>query len=113
MTYENNDIEVIVDNNGTLWVNEKHIEEKLGHKNLPAITNIYDPVYKKHKYALVNQPNKQRNRSFLRNDVINIKEQSVLKLIKEVFEGENMKTQCSVLGFRIDIYFHDCKLAKV
>ena len=27
-TYENNDIEVIVDNNGTLWLNEKYIEKK-------------------------------------------------------------------------------------
>ena len=52
-TYENNDIEVIVDGIGTLWLNEKHIEEKLGHKNLPVITNKYDQVYKKHRYELV------------------------------------------------------------
>ena len=45
-TYENNDIEVIVDDIGKLWLNEKHVEEKLGHKNLPVITNKYDPVYK-------------------------------------------------------------------
>ena len=38
-TYENNDIEVIVDDIGKLWLNEKHVEEKLGHKNLPVITN--------------------------------------------------------------------------
>ena len=37
-TYENNDIEVIVNDIGTLWLNEKHVEEKLGHKNLPVIT---------------------------------------------------------------------------
>ena len=48
-TCENNDIEVVVDGIGTLWLNEKHIEEKLGHKNLPVITNKYDPVYKKHR----------------------------------------------------------------
>ena len=47
--HENNDIEVIVDGIGMLWLNEKHIEEKLGHKNLPVITNKYDPVYKKHR----------------------------------------------------------------
>ena len=41
-TYENNDIEAIVDGIGKLWLNEKHIEEKLGHKNLPAITNKHD-----------------------------------------------------------------------
>ena len=38
-TYENNDIEAIIDGIGKLWLNEKHVEEKLGHKNLPAITN--------------------------------------------------------------------------
>ena len=43
-TYENNHIEVIVDSIGTLWLNEKHIEEKLGHKNLPVITKKYDQV---------------------------------------------------------------------
>ena len=32
-TYENSDIEVIVDCNGTLLLNEKHVKEKLGHEN--------------------------------------------------------------------------------
>ena len=36
-----------------LWLNEKHIEEKVGHKNLSFITNKYDQVYKKHRYELV------------------------------------------------------------
>ena len=58
-THENNDTEVIVDGIGTLWLNEKHIEEKLGHKNLPVITNKYDPVYKKHRYELADKPKKQ------------------------------------------------------
>ena len=59
-TCENNDIEVIVDGIGTLWLNEKHIEEKLGHKNLPVITNKYDPVYKKHRMnQQINQKNNQ------------------------------------------------------
>ena len=48
-TYENNGIESIIDDIGTLWLNKKHIEEKLGHKNLPAITNKYDQMYKKHR----------------------------------------------------------------
>ena len=46
-TLENNDIEVIIDGAHTLWLNEKHIEEQLGHKNLPAMTNKYDKIYKK------------------------------------------------------------------
>ena len=126
--HENNDIEVIVDGIGMLWLNEKHIEEKFGHKNLPATTNKYDPVYKKHRYELVNKPKKQPNRRFSAlkeimdcrtdescnlkiHDVINIKEQTVSKSINDAFEGENMQTQYSVLGYRIDIYFHKHKLA--
>ena len=43
-TLKNNDIEVIVDSVNALQLNEKNIEEKLGHKNLPAITNKYDKI---------------------------------------------------------------------
>ena len=103
--HENNDIEVIVDGIGMLWLNEKHIEEKLGHKNLPVITNKYDPVYKKQRYELVDKL------GFRLHDVINTKEQTVLKSIKDAFEGEDMQTQYSVLGYRIDLYFHKHKLA--
>ena len=45
-TLENNGIEVIVDSVNALWLNEKNIEEKLGHKNLPAIPNKYSKIYK-------------------------------------------------------------------
>ena len=46
-TLENNDIEVIVDSVNALWLNKKNIEEKLGHKNLPVISNWYNKIYKK------------------------------------------------------------------
>ena len=36
-----NCVDVIVDNNFTLWLNEKHIEEKLDHANLPVITRKF------------------------------------------------------------------------
>ena len=39
------------------------------------------------------------------------KEQSVLKSITEVFEGENMQTQYSVLDYKIGLYFYDYELA--
>ena len=39
------------------------------------------------------------------------KEQSVLKSIMDAFEGENMQTRYGVLGYKIDLYFHDYKLA--
>ena len=39
------------------------------------------------------------------------KEQSVLKSVMDAFEGENMQIQYSVLGYKIDIYYHDHRLA--
>ena len=55
--------------------------------------------------------NLKRNLGFRLHDVINTKEQTVLKSIKDAFEGEDMQTQYSVLGYRIDLYFHKYKLA--
>ena len=46
-TLENNGIEVIADSVHAIWLNEKNIEEKLGHKNLPVISNKYNKIYKK------------------------------------------------------------------
>ena len=63
--YGNNNIETMIDGIVKLRLNEKHIEEKLGHKNLPVITNKYDKVYKKQRYELVNKPKKQPKRRFL------------------------------------------------
>ena len=137
-TYENNDTEVIVDGIGTFWLNQKHIEEKIGQENLPVIINQHDPLYKKHRYELVDKLKKQPNRRFLHSylalkvimdcrtdescnlkrnlgfrlhDVINTKEQTVLKSIKDAFEGEDMQTQYSVSGCRVDLYFHKHKIA--
>ena len=55
--------------------------------------------------------NFKRNLGFTLHDVINTKEQIVISVIKDAFEGENMQTQYSVLGYRIDLYFHEYKLA--
>ena len=43
--------------------------------------------------------------------MINTKEHTIINSIKDTFEGENMQTQYSVLGYRIDLYFHEYKLA--
>ena len=43
--------------------------------------------------------------------MINTKEESDIKSIKDAFEGEDMQTQYSVLSYRIDLYFHKYKLA--
>ena len=136
--YEDNGIEVITDNLNTLWLNERHVQKQLGHKNLPAVTSKYDEEYKKRRYELIDDPIKQSNRRFIRNDlalkiimdcrtdescnlkrnlgftlhdVINTKEQTVINSIKDAFEGENMQSQYTVLNYRIVIYFHQYKLA--
>ena len=137
-THENNDIEVIVGSVNILWLNERHIGEQLGHKNLPPVTNKYNKIYKKHRYELVDEPMKQPYRRFLRIDlalriimdcktdkscnlkrnlefklhyVINTKEQTIINSIRDVFEGEDMQIHYNVIGYRIDLYFHDYKLA--
>ena len=48
---------------------------------------------------------------FNQYDITLAKEQSVLKLIMDTFEEENMQTQYSVLGYKIYLHFHDYKLA--
>ena len=135
--YENKGIEVITDESDKLWLNERHIQEKLGHKNLPALTNKYDEKYKNFRYEL-NESTKQPNRRFIHNnlalkiimdcrtdescnfkrnlgftlhDVINTKEQTVINSIKDAFEGENVQTQYFVLNYRIDLYFRKYQLA--
>ena len=50
-------------------VNEKNIEEKLSHKNLPVITNKCDTIYKKRRCELINKPTKQSNKRFLHTDL--------------------------------------------
>ena len=44
-------------------------------------------------------------------DVFNTNEQSLIGAIKDAFEGENMQTQYYVLGYKIDLYFPDYKIA--
>ena len=53
----------------------------------------------------------KRNLGFKLHDVINTKEQTVINSIKDAFEGEDMQTQYTVIGYKIDLYFHEYKLA--
>ena len=48
---------------------------------------------------------------FTQYDTTLKKESSVLKSIMEHYEGEDMETQYQVLNYRIDLYFHEYKLA--
>ena len=53
----------------------------------------------------------KRNVGFKLHDVINSKEQTVLESLKAAFEEGNIQTQYTVTGYRIDLYFHEYKLA--
>ena len=64
-TYERNGIETVIDNNGILRLNEKHIEEGLDHKNLREITTKHNSNHRKHKNELVEEVKKQCNRIFI------------------------------------------------
>ena len=55
--------------------------------------------------------NLKRNLGFILQDVINTKEQTVINSIKDAFEGEDMQTQYTVIGYRIDLYFREYNLA--
>ena len=88
--------ETIVDSDGILRLNEKHIEEGLNHKNKFKTKSCF-----KFKTRL----------GFKKYDAILTREQSVLTKFKSSFEEGNMQTQYSVLGYRTDSYFHDHKLA--
>ena len=49
-TYEKNGLKTIVDNEGILWLHEKHIEEGLDHKNLRQSRVKYLSDHTKHRY---------------------------------------------------------------
>ena len=53
----------------------------------------------------------QKNLGFRLDNVTNTKKQTVINSIKDAFEWEDMQTQYSILGYRIDLYFHKHKLA--
>ena len=53
----------------------------------------------------------QKNLELKLYHVMNTKEQTIISPIKDTFEGENIQTQYIVLSYRIDIYFHEYKLA--
>ena len=70
--YENNARWIwglITDKFGKLWLNERHVQQQLGHKNLSALTNRYHKKCKKCRYELINDPIKQSCRRFIHNDL--------------------------------------------
>ena len=72
MAWKNSGVEVNYDidvNSIYFWLNEKNIETRIGHSNLPAVTNKYDPEYNKRRFELVDEPKCQPFRRFIRNDL--------------------------------------------
>ena len=66
----------------------------------------------------VNRLEKEKQRENFRTilgfreyNIMNVTEKTTLDSIKNAFEGENIQTHYRVLGYKIDIYFHDYKLA--
>ena len=45
------------------------------------------------------------------HDVVNTKKQTIINSIKDAFEEKDMQTQHTGIGCRIDLYFHEYKLA--
>ena len=48
---------------------------------------------------------------FKEHDIMKIIEKTTLESLRDTFEGENIQTHYKVLGYEIDLYFHDYKLA--
>ena len=67
-TCENNGIEVITHELGELWLDERHVQQQLGHKNLRALTNKHDKNYKK-CISELNDSKNQSNRKFIHIDL--------------------------------------------
>ena len=66
----------------------------------------------------INRAEKEKQREnfrtildFKENDIMEVKEQTQLDSLKGAFEGENMQTHYKVLGYEVDLYFHDYILA--
>ena len=64
-TYKANCIEVITEKLGELWLNKIHLQQQLGHKNLPALTNKYSKKYKKCRSELNESKNNHIENLFI------------------------------------------------
>ena len=135
-TWKNNGIEEIIVSN-VKWLNEKHLENNLGHSNLSMLTLKYADCVEKQRCELIDSKY-QACRRFIREDLaiqlimdtrtipsidfknklgfnsqdpIMTQEQSILTKIKDSFSAEKIIFQHFVLKYRIDAYFLKHKLA--
>ena len=54
----------MVDNNGTLWLKENHIEKRVKYGNLSATTRKYHSDFRKQRCKILNKPKKHSNEIF-------------------------------------------------
>ena len=109
-------------------VNEKFIKERLGLKKLRVATLKYLSDHKNYRYDKLKKTNRifigkklgikvikdckatawhkfGARLGFKQYDIILNKEQPILTKMKSSFEGDDMQTQYSLLGYRIDLCF--------
>ena len=55
--------------------------------------------------------NFKRRLGFELDDVLNTKQQTIVRTTKDASEGENVQTEYYLLGYRTDLYFHGYRLA--
>ena len=53
---------------GLLWLNERHIKDRLDDKNLYMTTRKYLSDHRRHRHGHVDEPKKQRNRIFINKE---------------------------------------------
>ena len=58
-TFQRKGKEKIVDNDGILWLNEKHLEEGLDHKKFQETTIKSHSDHRNYRYEQVKEPKKQ------------------------------------------------------
>ena len=124
--------------NGKKWLNETNIKDQSKNSNLAAVTLKYPSELGKQRQELLDCGNYQPCRRFLEEDfamqiimdcrttpAVNFKiklgfnqhdpimtqEQSILSKIVTLFAAEEIILQHNVLGYRIDAYFPEYKLA--
>ena len=64
-TYDRFGVATVVDSDRNVWLNENRLEEGLDQKGLSITKQKYISNHGKHRYELVDKPEKQLNRFFL------------------------------------------------
>ena len=110
----------IIDKGRYLWVNRNYLVVESDVANWALIFDQYDSEKQKYGQELTPNPEYQRCKVFVRNDLVD-KKKKLQKIIKKIFrikrksgldsiEGEIILTQYCIENKRIDAYFSKYKL---